>query len=1088
MWYEEMINNRNKSVVRDMKWTADGRKIAIVYEDGAVIVGSVDGNRLWGKDLPYPLRFVEWSPDGKLLLFVTFEAEIYIYDADGNKLRQFPILGQDPNALGGDCMITSIHWYCPSNLSYYSSSKSANSNSTEPLPATLCIAFENGKIQLTRGDDESTSELIDTDLSCVDYIRWSTKGNILAVVGTQRTGGNNANISMSMKTENVKNTNIVKFFDANGRFIRNLKIPGENIREVSWEGGDLRLSLAVDAFIYFANIRHKYTWTYFLNTVVYAYNRSERKDFSVVFWDLTTQEVYTKIISNVKFLISGGDVCAIVISERPSSANSIVTKSALKKEDSNKDSEDKNPTPKVTTGTPTEVYSIQLRNSIGAVLDTKAIPFAPKYIAMSAYTIVIANDRTVYTWQYQSMSSRFGGSNTEDDDTNNNNNNAGSGRNKSSSINSGNVNKQRIFDIQNINFTYAQSPETFTISNESIIDPITSVTISDKYLIVGRKNGLINRFNLPHLTPENTYHLYDHEPITMQLNCYSNKLAVVDANGIFNLLDLDFRVPEVTQAEGKEDTDFAPPKSSKNTPSSSNPGGSNSVYLGTHFGKKLPIERKDVWDVCWAEDDPDMIVIMEKTKMVVFHGEVSEEPVVSAAYLARVKDLEIRVFALDTLMQHPDKISKEYVIDFESKLLRELREKIATVGLVNAYEYAEMNASHKRLWKLLGQVALEEMEFTIAEKSFIRCEDYYSIMFVKQVMTMTDKMKARAEIAIYLAHFDEAEGLYREIDRKDLAIALRKSLGDYPRVIQLLQTGGGNDKLIQTAYNSIADYYYDRRKWKKAIQYYLLSHNMEKLIHCYYYLELFPDLVKMMSDLPDDSPLLMLLGQKFESVGMITEAMQCYLRSLNTMSPKEAIDCCVKLNKWDMALELAEKHDYPQVESLLMKFMIDLLNKNKKLEAIELFRVANKPTEAAILIGDLAETVISEMANPSLAKKLHVLAALEIERHRKRAIELAQQQDGTGAGSLTAGGTAANVAQATAATLETLMMTSLLEGGGTMNPNTLGGTLQLTLNTLHQGTTTTMNAKKVSRAFANAWRGAAAYHYYMLALKQFYAG
>jgi hypothetical protein len=31
-----MINNRNKSVVRDMKWTADGRKICIIYEDGAV--------------------------------------------------------------------------------------------------------------------------------------------------------------------------------------------------------------------------------------------------------------------------------------------------------------------------------------------------------------------------------------------------------------------------------------------------------------------------------------------------------------------------------------------------------------------------------------------------------------------------------------------------------------------------------------------------------------------------------------------------------------------------------------------------------------------------------------------------------------------------------------------------------------------------------------------------------------------------------------------------------------------------------------------------------------------------------------------
>lgn len=37
-WYEEMINNRNRSVVRDMKWNADGQKICIVYEDGKVLL------------------------------------------------------------------------------------------------------------------------------------------------------------------------------------------------------------------------------------------------------------------------------------------------------------------------------------------------------------------------------------------------------------------------------------------------------------------------------------------------------------------------------------------------------------------------------------------------------------------------------------------------------------------------------------------------------------------------------------------------------------------------------------------------------------------------------------------------------------------------------------------------------------------------------------------------------------------------------------------------------------------------------------------------------------------------------------------
>ena len=65
-WYEEMINNRNKSVVRGMAWNTEGTRICIVYEDGAVIVGSVDGNRIWGKEIKnVTLTGVCWSPDSR---------------------------------------------------------------------------------------------------------------------------------------------------------------------------------------------------------------------------------------------------------------------------------------------------------------------------------------------------------------------------------------------------------------------------------------------------------------------------------------------------------------------------------------------------------------------------------------------------------------------------------------------------------------------------------------------------------------------------------------------------------------------------------------------------------------------------------------------------------------------------------------------------------------------------------------------------------------------------------------------------------------------------------------------------------------
>lgn len=86
-WYEEMINNRKKSTVTGMSWNSDGTKICIVYEDGGVIVGSVDGNRIWGKELKgLHLSKVTWSPDGKLLLFGLKNGQLHLYDNQGNFL------------------------------------------------------------------------------------------------------------------------------------------------------------------------------------------------------------------------------------------------------------------------------------------------------------------------------------------------------------------------------------------------------------------------------------------------------------------------------------------------------------------------------------------------------------------------------------------------------------------------------------------------------------------------------------------------------------------------------------------------------------------------------------------------------------------------------------------------------------------------------------------------------------------------------------------------------------------------------------------------------------------------------------------
>lgn len=78
--------------------------------------------------------------------------------------------------------------------------------------------------------------------------------------------------------------------------LRTMKVPGHEVACCVWEGSSLRVALAVDSFIYFANIRPSYKWAYFSNTVVYSYNRQDRPGTQVTFWNTNNNEVHLQIL------------------------------------------------------------------------------------------------------------------------------------------------------------------------------------------------------------------------------------------------------------------------------------------------------------------------------------------------------------------------------------------------------------------------------------------------------------------------------------------------------------------------------------------------------------------------------------------------------------------------------------------------------------------------------------------------------------------------------------------------------------------------------------------------------------------------
>ncbi|CAI4227348.1 unnamed protein product [Auanema sp. JU1783] len=954
-WYEEMINNRNKSVVVGMSWNTEGTCIAIAYQNGQVIVGTNDGNKSWRKSLEATLVTVEWTPDGTCLLFGIQDGEVHLFDNKGNFIQKLSMPALEnvelEAALAKDLrkdQIVALKWWRPSPIVNKSDedadSKKQRFAKAPSLDAAspgekkvdnrprLMIAYAHGVIQLMRHDADPKPIVVRYDNLTITSARWSPNGSFIAVTGYH-----------------VNKPNLERCYlyilSAFGVKQGSLNIPGTNLTGCAWDSNCLRVALSMDSNLFFANIRPHYKWGYCGQTVIYVYERDDRNEFRIIFFETKLEETYKRSIKNFEQIACYGDYCIIV-----NRANDAM-------------------------GT----FYVQLCNSIGTPLDYKYVEVEPCYVAMNETAAVIAGSESYFIW-YFSLPKRTTLGVTPY--------------------------RPQAEDI-------VHGLDSAAIGNELGMrrkfqrgnDRITALCMGDSFFLLACESGALFKINLSNGSVIQRFSI-PQNIIQMQLNASYKRIATLDQNHTLQFFDLD----------------------------------------ETSVNKVLNMDKADIWCFLWDAENEDTIAYSEKTKLVIMRGEKTEEPVYSSGYICFFKDLTVKAVLVDYFLLEPTKPSKNYVIEIEMKILRDAKGLLERMKIEEASEFIERNP-HPKLWQLLAEVALHRLDISTAEHAYVKLSDYGGLQFCKRLTNVQHNGLKKAEIEAHLGQLEAAERTYIDNDRRDLAVEMYRKNNNWLKVMSLLNQGGvsgvNEDVLRHEAWNRIGDHYADRQKWDMAAKHYEQARNLDKLLYCYLKMDDYVGLDILATNLPDGHHLLEELGFVFGSAGLCDQSVNCYIR--NDKIPK-ALDVCIQLNQWDMAVQLSRTHKLRDVDALLGKYAQELTGSNERtLAAVQLYKRAGRFLDAARIVFEIADDERKKVAECLRLKKLYVMGALLIEEYHIHQKSKSVENKGK------------EVADSTA------LLSGLLEEDSSISLDD-------------------------SRMIDRAWRGALAYHFFMLAQRQLYDG
>jgi hypothetical protein len=101
-----------------------------------------------------------------------------------------------------------------------------------------------------------------------------------------------------------------------------------------------------------------------------------------------------------------------------------------------------------------------------------------------------------------------------------------------------------------------------------------------------------------------------------------------------------------------------------------------------------------------------------------------------------------------------------------------------------------------------------------------------------------------------------------------------------------------NDALLAHVHKEMGQVYVDRKKWKRAATYFVLSKQTEELADCLLKIGDYMTLRELQTHCPDSSPVHKKLAPKYEAIGMCAAAVESYMKVRHRVRYILLQSCC----------------------------------------------------------------------------------------------------------------------------------------------------------------------------------------------------